>query len=109
MLTISSAISAGQAQTYHKNEFMAKEQNYWNQKQTVEGEWQGKLAERFGLSGGIGAEEFVLRYGAVSSPLPIINLDPVWRLKTMYRPGGLAVSSSTRALASSSVASAACC
>jgi conjugative relaxase-like TrwC/TraI family protein len=58
MLTISSAISAGQAQTYHAKEFTAKEQSYWSQKQTVEGEWQGKLAEQFGLSGGVGAEQF---------------------------------------------------
>ncbi len=58
MLTISSAISAGQAQTYHAKEFTAKEQSYWSQKQTVEGEWQGKLAEQLGLSGGVGAEQF---------------------------------------------------
>jgi len=58
MLTISSAISAGQAQTYHAKEFTAKEQNYWSQKQTVEGAWQGKLAEHFGLAGGVGAQEF---------------------------------------------------
>ena len=58
MLTISSAISAGQAQTYHQKEFTAKEQSYWSQKQTVEGEWQGKLAEQFGVSGSVGAQEF---------------------------------------------------
>jgi conjugative relaxase-like TrwC/TraI family protein len=58
MLTISSAISAGQAQTYHAKEFTAKEQSYWSQKQTVEGTWQGKLAEHFGLAGGVGTQEF---------------------------------------------------
>ena len=58
MLTISSAISAGQAQTYHQKEFTAKEQSYWSQKQTVEGEWQGKLAAQLGLTGGVGAQEF---------------------------------------------------
>ena len=58
MLTISSALSAGQAQTYHAKEFTAKEQNYWSQEQTVAGEWQGRLAEKFGLAGGVGAEEF---------------------------------------------------
>ena len=31
MLTISSPLSAGQAQTYHAKEFTAKEQNYWSQ------------------------------------------------------------------------------
>ena len=58
MLTISSPLSAGQAQTYHAKEFTAKEQNYWSQEQTVAGEWQGRLAEKFGLTGGVGAEEF---------------------------------------------------
>jgi len=58
MLTISSALSAGQAQTYHAKEFTAKEQNYWSQEQTVTGEWQGRLAEKFDLAGGVGAEEF---------------------------------------------------
>ncbi len=58
MLTISSALSAGQAQTYHAKEFTAKQQNYWSQGQTVAGEWQGRLAEKFGLAGSVGAEEF---------------------------------------------------
>jgi len=58
MLTISSPLSASQAQTYHAKEFTAKEQNYWSQEQTVTGEWQGRLAEKFGLAGGVGAEEF---------------------------------------------------
>jgi conjugative relaxase-like TrwC/TraI family protein len=58
VLTISSALSAGQAQTYHAKEFTAKEQNYWSREQTVAGEWQGRLAEKFGLAGGVGAEEF---------------------------------------------------
>jgi len=58
MLTISSAISAGQAQTYHQKEFTAKEQSYWSQKQPIEGEWQGKLAEKFGLADSVGTQEF---------------------------------------------------
>jgi conjugative relaxase-like TrwC/TraI family protein len=58
MLTISSPLSSGQAQTYHAREFTAKEQNYWSQKQTILGEWQGRLAERFGLAGNVGAQEF---------------------------------------------------
>ena len=58
MLTISSPLSSSQAQTYHAKEFTAKEQNYWSQKQTIAGEWQGRLAEKFGLSGHVGADEF---------------------------------------------------
>jgi conjugative relaxase-like TrwC/TraI family protein len=58
VLTMSSALSAGQAQTYHAKEFTAREQNYWSEEQTVKGEWQGRLAEKLGLAGSVGAQEF---------------------------------------------------
>jgi conjugative relaxase-like TrwC/TraI family protein len=58
MLTISKPLSSGQAQTYHAKEFTSSDQSYWSRGQTVTGEWQGRLAERFGLSGAVGAEEF---------------------------------------------------
>lgn len=58
MLNISKPLSAGQAQTYHAKEFTAAEQNYWKQGDTIQGEWHGRLAEQFGLSGAVGAEEF---------------------------------------------------
>ena len=58
MLTISKPLSAGQAQTYHEKEFTAKEQNYWSQRGVTAGEWQGRLAEQFGLAGTVSAEDF---------------------------------------------------
>src|SRR3984957_11310908 len=58
MLTISKPLSAGQAQSYHQKEFTAKEQNYWSQQGEIVGEWQGGLAERFGLAGAVAAEDF---------------------------------------------------
>ncbi len=58
MLTISKPLSASQVQTYHEKEFTSAEQNYWKQADTIQGEWHGKLAQRFGLSGAVGAEEF---------------------------------------------------
>ena len=58
MLTISKPLSSAQAQTYHAKEFTAAEQNYWKQEDTIQGEWRGKLAEEFGLSGAVGALEF---------------------------------------------------
>ena len=58
MLTISKPLSSGQAQTYHAKEFTSAEQNYWKQGDTILGEWQGRLAEKFGLAGAVGAEEF---------------------------------------------------
>ncbi len=58
MLTISKPLSASQAQTYHEKEFTSAEQNYWKQADTIQGEWHGKLADKFGLAGAVGAEEF---------------------------------------------------
>ncbi len=58
MLTISKPLSASQAQTYHEKEFTAAEQNYWKQTDTIQGEWHGKLAQKFGLTGAVAAEEF---------------------------------------------------
>jgi conjugative relaxase-like TrwC/TraI family protein len=58
MLTISKPISSGQAQTYHAKEFTSAEQNYWKQGDTILGEWQGQLAEKYGLTGAIDAQHF---------------------------------------------------
>ncbi len=58
MLTISKPLSATQAQTYHAKEFTAAEQNYWKQNDTIQGEWHGRMAEKFGLAGGVDAAEF---------------------------------------------------
>jgi conjugative relaxase-like TrwC/TraI family protein len=58
LLTISKPLSSGQAQTYHAKEFTSAEQNYWRQGDTVVGEWQGKMAARYGLVGAIDAQHF---------------------------------------------------
>ena len=58
MLTISKPLSAGQAQSYHQKEFTAKEQNYWSERGEIAGEWQGRLAENFGLTGAVASEDF---------------------------------------------------
>ena len=58
MVRISKAISATKLQDYHKREFTSPDQSYWSQGQQVVGQWQGQLAEKFGLSGTVGAEEF---------------------------------------------------
>ena len=58
MLTISKPLSSGQAQTYHAKEFTSAEQNYWQQGNSILGEWQGKLCERYGLAGAIDAKHF---------------------------------------------------
>ena len=58
MLTISAPLNAAQATTYHAKEFAAAGQNYWQKSDEAQGEWQGKFAERLGLTGRITAEEF---------------------------------------------------
>src|SRR5271168_4709152 len=58
MLTISKPLSASQAQTYHVREFASQEQNYWSRDQQGHSEWQGRLAEQWGLEGRVGSEHF---------------------------------------------------
>jgi len=58
MLTISKALSAGQARTYHGREFMSEKQNYWSRDAQVHSEWQGRLAQEWGLRDSVGAEDF---------------------------------------------------
>jgi hypothetical protein len=58
MVTISKPISAGQAQAYHKEEFANAKENYYTEGERVRGEWQGQLAERWGLTGEVKEEQF---------------------------------------------------
>jgi conjugative relaxase-like TrwC/TraI family protein len=58
MLTISKALSAGQARTYHAREFVSEKQNYWSRDAQVHSEWKGRLAQEWGLRGSVGAGEF---------------------------------------------------
>ena len=58
MLTISKSLSAGQARTYHSREFTSEKQNYWSRDQQAHSEWQGKLAQEWGLQGEVGSEHF---------------------------------------------------
>jgi conjugative relaxase-like TrwC/TraI family protein len=58
MLNISKPLSAAKAQSYHKTEFIAKEQNYWSERDVVAGQWQGRLALQLGLTGAVSAEDF---------------------------------------------------
>ena len=58
MLTISKPLSAGQARTYHAREFASEQQNYWSRDQQGQSEWQGRLAQQWGLEGAVGPEHF---------------------------------------------------
>jgi conjugative relaxase-like TrwC/TraI family protein len=59
MLTISKPLSAGQARSYHEKEFANSEQNYYSQRDTVQGEWTGELAVEWDLTGAVGGEQIV--------------------------------------------------
>ena len=58
MVTLSKPISAGQAQAYHKEEFANAKENYYTEGERVRGEWQGQLAERWGLHGEVQEQQF---------------------------------------------------
>ena len=58
MLTISKALSAGQAQTYHAREFSSERQNYWSRNRLAFSEWRGALAEEWSLRGSVRADHF---------------------------------------------------
>lgn len=58
MLTISKPLSAGQAQTYHKEEFANAQENYYSEGDQIRGEWHGRLAQEWGLRGEVDEEHF---------------------------------------------------
>ena len=58
MLTISSPLSASQAQAYHAEEFGNARENYYTQGDQIRGEWHGRLAEQWGLHGEVREEHF---------------------------------------------------
>ena len=51
-------MSASQARTYHAREFASQQQNYWSRDQQGHSEWQGRLAQKWNLSGAVEAEHF---------------------------------------------------
>jgi conjugative relaxase-like TrwC/TraI family protein len=58
MLTISKSLSAGQAKTYHEEEFANAQGNYYTEGDHIRGEWHGKLAEQWDLRGDVQQEHF---------------------------------------------------
>jgi conjugative relaxase-like TrwC/TraI family protein len=60
MLTISKPLSSGQANNYHRLEFVSADQNYWNKGPSIWSEWRGHLALQWGLNGNVGEREFAL-------------------------------------------------
>jgi conjugative relaxase-like TrwC/TraI family protein len=59
MLTISKALNASQAGTYHTKDFVSETQSYYAKDDALLGEWQGELADRFGLLGAVSKADFI--------------------------------------------------
>lgn len=71
MVNISKPLSASQAQAYHRLEFTSDTATYYQQGDRVQGEWQGQLAEKLGLSGAVSEEHFArLSEGNIPRPKP---------------------------------------
>lgn len=58
MMTMSSALSAGQAETYYQKEYTSASENYYGEKGEVNGHWAGRLAEEWGLKGEVQSEQY---------------------------------------------------
>lgn len=58
MVTISKALNASQLQAYHKLEFTSATASYYKQGDAIQGEWQGQLAGKLGLSGAVDEGQF---------------------------------------------------
>src|SRR5215203_3935128 len=58
MLTMSRAISAGQASNYYKQDFTNSQDNYYREAGEVQGHWCGSLAEEWNLKGEVTSEQY---------------------------------------------------
>src|ERR1043166_1744102 len=58
MMTMSNALSAGQAGTYYQQDYANKKENYYSERGEVNGNWIGKLAEEWGLTGEVTSEQY---------------------------------------------------
>jgi conjugative relaxase-like TrwC/TraI family protein len=58
MMTMSRAISAGQASNYYKQEFTNSQDNYYREAGEVQGRWCGTLAEEWNLKGEVTTEQY---------------------------------------------------
>ena len=58
MMTMSKALSAGQAKDYYQQEFVSAKENYYSESGEVRGQWYGRLAEEWGLKGEVSSEQY---------------------------------------------------
>jgi conjugative relaxase-like TrwC/TraI family protein len=58
MLTISKALTAGQATKYYDAEYTNARESYYTENEIIDGEWYGKLAKEWGLEGAVDKQAF---------------------------------------------------
>src|SRR5258707_15421169 len=58
MMTMSRALSAGQATNYYQKEFTNAKENYYSESGEVRGRWSGRLAEEWELNGEVQSEQY---------------------------------------------------
>src|SRR2546425_5943532 len=58
MMTMSKALSAGQAKDYYQREFISAKENYYSESGEVRGQWYGRLAEEWDLKGEVTSEQY---------------------------------------------------
>src|SRR5215213_7511510 len=58
MMTMSKAISAGQALDYYRQEFTNAKDNYYSEAGEVKGRWSGSLADEWELKGEVLSEQY---------------------------------------------------
>jgi TrwC relaxase. len=58
MLTMSKALSAGQAHDYYKQDFTNAKENYYSEAGEVKGRWYGRLADEWNLKGEVTPEQY---------------------------------------------------
>src|SRR6266404_4679633 len=58
MMTMSKALSAGQAKNYYQKEYTSAKENYYSEGGEVTGRWSGELAEEWNLTGEVQIEQY---------------------------------------------------
>ncbi len=58
MMTMSKALSAGQAKNYYQKEYTSARENYYSERGEVSGRWSGQLAEEWNLTGEVQTEQY---------------------------------------------------
>jgi len=58
MMTMSKALSAGQAKNYYQKEYTSARENYYSEGGEVTGRWTGELAAEWNLSGEVQSEQY---------------------------------------------------